>query len=212
MSGIVQYDGLYWPADDRKARQAILRDRDPAMAAILRHVSGRECVVQAGGNVGVYPLALADHFHSVITAEPDPTNWRCLSSNLAARDSLKRIRALNAGFGEVNGVCDMVVVEPGNCGAHRIQEGAGDIALVTIDSLVLPTCDLIWLDIEGGELAALKGAVETLARCKPVVAIEDKGLDAAYGVRRGETVNWLGFMGYEQVDQIGRDKVFRRTA
>ena len=207
---IVQRDTWWWPEADKHARPAIMRDRDLSIAHLMQHVFGRDLIVQAGANIGAYPIALADHFQSVITAEPDPENAECLKLNLKARDSLKRVTAFYGAFGEAEGSCKVVEVEPHNCGAHRIAAG-GSIPMTTIDSLNLSHCDAIWLDVEGSELLALRGAVLTIDRFSPMIACEEKGLGKAYGIQDGEIGRFLGFYGYEQVDQIGRDKVFRRT-
>lgn len=207
---IVQRDGMWWPEDDVRARPVILRDVNESVARLLAHVEGRDLIVQAGGNVGVYPLALADYFQRVVTAEPDPENADCLMRNLKARDSLNRVTAYVGAFGEAEGGCKVVEVEKNNCGAHRIERG-GPIPLITIDSLSLPHCDAIWLDCEGSELLALQGAVQTIDRFSPVIAVEDKGLQASFGIMPGELQRWLGMFGYQEVDQIGRDKVFRRN-
>lgn len=209
---VVQIDGLWWPADDKVARRKILHDVEPAMRQMLPHIDGRDCIVQAGGNVGVYALALADHFRRVVTAEPDPVNAGCLARNLAARDTFKRIEAHAVALGAEAGDCRMVEVEPGNCGAHRIEPAAGfGIPVLRIDDLGLAACDAIWLDVEGYELAALKGARETIERWSPPIAIEDKGLGVAFGETHGDAPAWLKGLGYVQVDEIGRDKVFKRN-
>jgi len=44
---------------------------------------------------------------------------------------------------------------------------------MTIDSLNLNDTVLIQLDVEGHEMSALKGALDTISRCRPAVAIED---------------------------------------
>jgi hypothetical protein len=62
-----------------------------------------------------------------------------------------------------------------NCGALYMK-GAGNIPTLMIDQLELQTVDLIMLDIEGGELAALRGARHTIFTSQPVVVFEDKGL------------------------------------
>jgi FkbM family methyltransferase len=46
------------------------------------------------------------------------------------------------------------------------------IKAVTIDSLQLPKVDFIKLDIEGGELDALKGAVNTINKFNPIITFE----------------------------------------
>jgi len=208
---IRQIDGLWWPEDDAKARPALLRELEPALAAILAHVPGRTCIVQAGGNVGLYPLALADHFRRVITFEPDALNVRCLWLNVAARDTFKRIDARQAALGEWFGTCGVEIVEPGNCGAHRIAPDQGDVVMLPLDGLDLIACDAIWLDIEGYELPALRGARETIERFWPVVIIEDKGLSRAFGVEPGEAGEWLGALGYLEAVRIGRDRIYKKA-
>ncbi len=210
-AGITQINGWYWPVEDRDCRPAMLREAEPAVATYLRHTEGRECVVQAGGCIGVFPVMLADHFRKVVTFEPDPMNFACLSRNVDARDSLRRVKATNAALGDRAGLCSMDHAFEGNVGAHRIVLG-GDIPVLTIDSLGLDACDGIFLDIEGYELPALRGAEETIRRFSPTVAIEDKGLGEVFGIATEAAVTWLEGIGYRLVDTVGRDKVFRRTA
>lgn len=50
--------------------------------------------------------------------------------------------------------------------------GGEYIEMRTLDSFALPRVDLVKIDIQGCELVALKGAVETLTRCRPLVIIE----------------------------------------
>jgi FkbM family methyltransferase len=207
---ITQLDGWWWPEADRRARPVILRDVATDVPRLLRHIEGRTCIVQAGGNVGVYPIALADYFRRVITAEPDPENVACLWRNIAARDVFKRVDARQAAFGEDVSACRVVVVEEDNVGAHRIEIG-GDVVVLPIDLIGLLACDAIWLDVEGFELQALKGAAETIEKWSPVVCIEDKGLCRAYGQREGAAADWLLAQGYSQVDSFGNDRVFKRT-
>lgn len=53
----------------------------------------------------------------------------------------------------------------GNNNGHPVEA-------VTIDSLDLPHVDFIKLDVEGGELNAFKGAINTLNKFKPIIAFE----------------------------------------
>lgn len=62
---LAQYDGLWWPLDDADARPVIVADCLPSIAVLLPHIIGRDVIVQAGANVGTYPLALTDHFRRV---------------------------------------------------------------------------------------------------------------------------------------------------
>jgi FkbM family methyltransferase len=198
--------------DDIDARPVITHDCRAAINRLLTHFGGRDCIVQAGGNVGVYPLELASHFTSVFTVEPDPANYACLKANLAALDHAERVTALHAAFGAKEGACMPLAVHPANCGAHRVTyTDKGNIPVWTIDGLELDACDAIWLDVEGSELFALQGAVDTIERFAPIIACEDKGLDRQFfDVPAGSLQAWLTARGYSQIDKIGNDKVFRR--
>lgn len=208
---IEQQHGWYWPVADRDGRKAILRDFASDIAAVVKHVPGRDLIVQAGANCGVYPLTLALQFRSVVTCEPDPTNFACLVKNIAARDALRRVTVFDAAFGAEAGACEPVEVEKLNCGAHRVEYGSGEVPVITIDSLSLTVCDAIWADVEGSELHLLQGAAETIGRLSPIIIVEDKGLHRAFGIADGALQAWLAERGYWQIDAFGRDKVFRRS-
>lgn len=208
---IAQIDGWWWPEADKRARGVIMRDVQTDVPRFMSHVRGRTCIVQAGGNVGVYPLALADYFRRVVTAEPDPENVACLWRNIEARDVFKRVDARQLAFGAQHDGCRVIAHEPDNVGAHRV-EPVGPIVMMPIDDLGLLACDAIWLDVEGYELPALKGAAKTIEKWSPVVCIEDKGLNALYGEPPGAAQDWLRARGYVEIDAFGNDKVFKRTS
>ncbi|RAK51199.1 FkbM family methyltransferase [Phenylobacterium soli] len=209
---MVRIGDLWWPAADRDARPVIVGDCAPAIAALLPHIVGREAMVQAGGNVGTYPIALAKHFKRVWTAEPEPTNYDCLELNLQAHDPEKRVTALRAAFGEKLGSCRPLIFNANNCGAHQVTFDKGETPVWTIDELELDACDCIWGDVEGSELFMLKGAEGTIEKFSPTIAIEDKGLHRHFGIPDGEIQRWLAERGYSEVARIGNDKVFRRTS
>ena len=49
--------------------------------------------------------------------------------------------------------------------------GDAEVSVVTLDSLEIPTATFVKMDIEGGEVEALEGALSTIARCRPRLAI-----------------------------------------
>lgn len=213
---LAKYAGLWWPATDTDAHGVIMADCGPSIKALLPHVTGRSLIIQAGGNVGTYALALAEHFDEVWTFEPHPANFECLRRNWDDHHLRHQVNIVQAGLGEGYGNARMFEVKAGNCGAHRIDfQGVSPenaVTIMALDSVPLHACDAIWLDIEGHELAALKGAAQTIERFSPVIACEDKGLHRAFGIPDGALQAWLADRGYEQVDKIGADKVFLRRA
>src|SRR5205807_6120173 len=48
----------------------------------------------------------------------------------------------------------------------------GTVEMLKLDSLVLRRCDFIKLDVEGGELRALKGTAETIKQLRPAMVVE----------------------------------------
>lgn len=202
---MIERHGFFWPDDDRDGHAVIPFECEPAITHLMPYISGRDCIVQAGANVGVYPVRLSALFGEVVTVEPDRANFGCLMANLGDTTGIN-IDARFAAFGEEPGDCRIVEVRPGNCGAHRIEPG-GSIPVLTIDSLGLDP-DCIWLDIEGYELHALKGARATIERCGPVICVEEKGLAASYGERPEDLAAWLSQFGYTRRARIGRDNVY----
>ena len=72
----------------------------------------------------------------------------------------------------------------------RLIDGE-EIKLTTIDSLELERLDFIKLDIEGYELFALKGAEETIKRCKPLIAFEILSHASNYGYTEKQMFDYL---------------------
>jgi FkbM family methyltransferase len=193
--------GLAVPAADQICLPSS-REEVGDIDIVVGFCKAREVAVQAGGNVGLWPNHLAGDFNTVYTFEPDPQNFSCLAWNTRMRPNVIR---LQAALGDRPVLVGMNRVSD-NIGAHQI-DGAGIIPMLTIDSLGLTACDLIYLDIEGHEPQALFGARNTLARFKPVVAVEDKNLCTVAGLRN-EAFAMLERMGYREVGQLHRDKVF----
>lgn len=191
---------MLWPATDFGAAAVLFNDAK-GIERVVKHCIGRDVVVQAGGNCGIWPRDLSVLFRLVYTFEPDPMNFRCLCANAPAENVIK----FNAALGDAHEAVGMMF-RPDNVGAHRVA-GAGSIPTLRIDDLALPVCDLIYLDIEGYELKAIKGARETIARCRPVVVVEDKGLSQHYGTAQGEVVIELKAMGYRVAERLQHDVV-----
>lgn len=199
-----QAHGFFWPDDDEHACRVIPKEV-VHLPKYLQHCRRFRAAVQAGGNVGVYAMALARHFDRVHTFEPDAENWACLAVNVTAPN----VTAHRAGLTDVPRSLrtGRPHGEATNCGAVRVADG-GDVPGVPLDALDLPDLDLLLLDVEGWELPALVGAVDTLARCRPVVACELKGIGDRMGFPEQEVFRMLHEMGYREADRIGRDVVF----
>jgi FkbM family methyltransferase len=199
--------GLLWPAYDTKCARVVFKMAND-LDVVMRHVGPKpKAVVQAGGNCGVWARALAPLFETVYTFEPDPMNFTALTHNVSDFSNVVKFQAA-LGFGREHIKMGRADFEVDNCGAMYVEEG-GVIPTLRIDDLNLRACELLYLDIEGYEVPALFGAVNTIRNCKPIIAIEDKGLSEKYGYRQGEAETWLAEnCGYVVLERVHKDVVF----
>jgi len=176
--------------------------------AVMQLVPGRTAVVQAGGNLGLFPKRLATEFATVYTFEIAADCFEMMTENAPEENIIRFQAALGERHGLV-GACR--VRRDGKPDAH---EGIthvvphGTIPTLLIDDLALPVCDLIYLDIEGYELYALRGAVETLQRCRPVVALEINKSLKYVGLTPEQVTGFIAAQGYKRLLQLGSDQVF----
>jgi FkbM family methyltransferase len=59
-----------------------------------------------------------------------------------------------------------------NYGGIGLGQNGQEIKMITIDSLNLERCDYIKIDVEGAEILAFMGAVETIKKYKPFIMFE----------------------------------------
>lgn len=191
------------PASSVVARYTVAAEE--TLAELYQHVRAFNLAVQAGAHVGVWPRMLAERFAKVVAFEPDPVNSVCAAKNLADYPGVILLdRALSdreelAPWGHSNS----------NTGKHKIcPRGCDLVRTVTIDSLDLPACDLICLDVEGYELPALRGAAATVRQHRPVVLFEDIGHGRKYGFNPGAVADWLTVIGYREVARVHDDRIW----
>lgn len=209
LNGFRRERGLLWPDYDRRCAEVTFAETDDGLPRVLQHVEHRRIVVQAGGNCGQMVRPLAAEFGAVYTFEPDPKNFVALTVNTAHLLNVFRFQAALGIQRGPRGMADGDGRFPGvNCGALYMS-GLGIIPTVRIDDLGLLTCDLILLDIEGSERAAVAGAAATIARCRPVIVIEDKGLGTKfYGEGQDEAeAHLIERHGYRRAARIRNDTV-----
>ena len=164
--------GLLWPDFETACDEVedyIVGRRMTDVAVATEFVRTKGIAVQAGGHVGIFPWQLSKTFGFVYTFEPIPEMYECLKRNTVYYPNiLTHPRALGAQ-------CKLDVMDARRGGRSRIGLGPGpgvEVMMTTIDVQRLPRCDLIYLDIEGYELEALKGAVRTIETFRPVIALE----------------------------------------
>jgi FkbM family methyltransferase len=144
-----------------------------------RHPSQR-VIVDAGANVGNHTAYFArflehDRIHAF---EPMPANYALLRANVGGCPS---VRTYQVALSDIPRTLRMQP-NPGNMGACLVSEdGEVEVGAITLDTLDLRNVTLLKIDVENHEAAVIRGAAETIARCHPLVLIEDWsfGVEAA---------------------------------
>lgn len=196
-------DGWVWPTKDYACWDWLQNEKD-LPSRIFKKCINKRVVVQAGGNCGFYVKQYAELFDVVYTFEPDPQNFFCLSQNVENSNVIK----FQACVGDAHQLVG-ITHKKANVGVGHVN-GVGIFPTLKIDDLNLEVCDLIHLDIEGYELFAIKGAVETINRCSPIIALEWLNHVQHFGVSQTELLHLLTNLGYKEIDQIYHEKIFSK--
>ncbi len=155
-------------------------------------------VVEVGANIRAHTVFLAQAVGAqgfVWAFEPQRIVFQTLCANLAF-NSIPNVDARNVAVGDVPGeimVPTLDYNQPNNFGGVALgyfRTGAV-VPVITLDSLNLPRCDFLKIDVEGMELAVLKGAEATIARCQPLLYVENDRADKS--TRLIEAIAAMGY-------------------
>lgn len=179
--------------------------------AALLQVTNRRLAIDCGAHVGTWTRLMSRDFGLVIAVEPSADTFEALTANMATHQC-NNVDLRNVAVGVTAGRVSMAPLEPRaaaihNTGARFIQDG-GEIERVTIDSWELESCGFIKMDIEGSEVDALMGAVETLKRCRPIVLFEHKGFCRRFGHHPDGPLKFLSAHGYHELAIAGKDRIW----
>jgi FkbM family methyltransferase len=177
--------------------------------AVMRYLplGRRRVAVDIGAHVGLWSMWLVELFARVEAFEPVPLHRELFRANVTGDYCLHA-----CALGESDGTVDLEVPEQTTGNAHiaigRRHPGTKHVAdpdrhtvirgvpICTLDRFGLEAVDLVKIDVEGYERAVVRGARETLARWSPVVIVEQKGNDAAYGDAPDAALAELEALGY----------------
>lgn len=133
-------------------------------------------VLNGGANIGALAVPLASFAATVYAFEPQPEVFELLKRNCESRPNIiTSDLALWASCGETR-MRHLHELEHANIGSLIINDSGGThIAKTTsIDAYLADSrVDLIFLDIEGCESGALRGAAKTIAKYRPLLYVED---------------------------------------
>lgn len=170
----------------------------------LRFVTNWRRAIDIGAHVGLISRILAKDFEIVEAFEPVPDHARCFAENVEAENVTLYQCALGAAEGRL-----AITRCVGNSGNSRVApDGDISVSVQTLDSFEFEHVGFLKLDVEGYEREALLGSVDTLARCKPTIIVEQKpGNGSRYGHGDHGALRFLEKLGARIVAQKAGDYV-----
>jgi FkbM family methyltransferase len=190
----------------------------PQRVKAFEYVVDWRLCLDIGANVGIFSRDFSKRFEEVWAIEPVEENVQCLRLNVP-----ENVKIMQFAVGEEERSA-AICRTPKNVGGAFICDDEDvkalfvpddnslveNVAMVTIDSLNIKHLGLMKLDIQGSEVIALRGARETLLKCKPVVLIEEKPVGGKGGSTDHieEATQFLIGIGMTAKEKIGADRVY----
>lgn len=148
-----------------------------------KYLDTNSVVIEGGCHIGAHSVKLSKLSKRVLYFEPLPPSYNLLVENLringcnnfvahqqglAERKSFGKFSWITTGNVGASGLCENPMGE-----LHRVPEDENfDVKLTSIDDLNLDQLDFIKLDVEGYEIKAIKGAIETINKFRPTILLE----------------------------------------
>jgi len=219
---LMKVGDIYFPSIERHFQsfgENVAEYQRPQRDYAFSFVKDWRRAIDLGANVGIFSRHFAEHFDEVWAIEPLMANVECLIRNvppnvrikkMAAGDTEREVqifmtqKSLGGAF-----VCDHDEVEQPKV-AKILKRLIERVPMRRLDTLGIEYVGLIKIDIQGSEVIALKGAAETIKRCKPVILIEEKPLGGPEGSTDHihESSRLLVDLGMTRKERVGADRVY----
>lgn len=187
---IVKKDGLYHATSKAtdyyfdspyKVGRYLYREKDDAIEAYLRtrysykqvRVDPGDIVLDIGANVGEFTRAVASDASMVISVDPDPSPFRCLTKNI---ESLDNVTAFNVALGDHDHEANIFLSsEHNNSSLIEPLDGwteQASVLVITLQTLMsragVSRIDFLKLEAEGYEPEILNGAGQALRAVRKI--------------------------------------------
>ncbi|MBA2378650.1 MAG: FkbM family methyltransferase [Blastocatellia bacterium] len=177
-------------------------------AAMAAEIAPGSLVFDVGANAGYYTILasrLAGPDGRVVAFEPLERNLAYLQRHVEMNRA-ENVTVLASACSDVSGTATFEIGE--NIAMGRLSDAAPAGASVTVPTVTLDeiaerlglTPDVIKLDVEGAEMAVLKGAGGIFERAKPTVFLSTHSNEL-----RTECLAWLEARGYAATPLMGGD-------
>lgn len=156
--------------------------------AIIDTLPADAVIVDGGANIGFFTVPVAHRTKGrdtrIVSFEPQRQLFQALSGSLAL-NGYDHVYLHNCGLGAEPGIAQLPAVD------YSVAQDFGTVALsdattveedgwmndrvvdiTSIDAMALPRLDFFKLDVEGYEITALIGALDTIKRHRPWIWVE----------------------------------------
>jgi len=176
---------------------------------LKKMLRSNDVFIDIGANIGYFSLLSASISPSVkvISFEPVKDLFEKMNENFSINDN-KNIVAINVAVGEMNEQRELYLSAPDNLGMSSFYQpenysGRNEkVEVIAFDDWFktsgLTKIDLIKLDIEGNELAALKGMSAVLENQKPALIVEiNPETLSQFGLKPLDILNYLNQFNFD---------------
>jgi len=158
----------------------------------------KRIAVDVGASYGWVTIPLSTYYDQVHSFEILPQVREALILN--TEDKLN-IFIHPYGIGDVDTSVDVNIPEPYTTGGASVVAQVGQYPIKPLDSFPFEIIDLLKIDVEGYEYNVLRGAEQTLLRCKPFIVMEMfTTRSKAHLDNRMKCLGFLKSLGYSVVD------------
>lgn len=170
---------LALPSSDDHIARILLETRSfyerPMLAALAPSLRANDLVIDAGANIGNHTLFFAKILGCrVLAFEPVQQTADLLRENVRANGVDDRVRVIQMALGERGATARISSSDPANLGGTTLAvDPGGDIRVTSLDEIEIDhPVRLIKVDVEGMDLAVLRGARRLLEHDRPWVLCE----------------------------------------
>ena len=155
-------------------------------------------VVEIGANMGTHSVAMARACDPgvFLAFEPQPRLFQILAGNLAL-NNLTNALVYPDACGDTEGQIDIPWIDydkEANFGGFSLLQNSGagfPVRVRKLDALGLSECGLIKIDVEGYEPRVIRGAADTIRRCRPILYVENDRAE-----QQQELIDLIAGLGY----------------
>ena len=184
----------------------------------LKHVTNRKLALDVGGHVGLWSMWLAKEFQHVVAFEPVPEHADLFVLNV----DMSKVDLRRHALGDKDDIVDIEIPLETTGNAHvaigkrhpgtrhvpnpDAQRVVKDVQVKRLDDIEgLDDVGFIKIDVEGFEKQVVQGGENLIRRAKPIIVVEQKKNESAYGHEEDAAAKLLQSWGMKPIKVMAGD-------